>query len=47
MNTRKDKRITKTARNDVGRTKIPEVVTVSIRIKFGLGSKKCSKNSRF
>lgn len=47
MNTREDKRINKTARNDVGRTKIPRVVTVLIRIKFGLGSKKFSKNSRF
>ena len=47
MNTRKDKRINKTARNDVDITKIPEVVAVPIRTKFGLGSKKFSKHSRF
>jgi len=47
MNTRKDKRIIKNARIDVGRTKIHKVIKVPIRKKFGLESKKFSKNSRF
>jgi len=47
MNTKKYKRINKTARNDTGRTKVYKVVRVPIRVKFSLGSKKFSKNSRF
>ena len=47
MNTRKDKRIIKTARNDVDITKINKVIKVPIRNKFGLRSKKFRKNSRF
>jgi hypothetical protein len=36
MNTRKDKRIIKTARNDVDIIKINKVIKVPIRKKFGL-----------